>query len=94
LKQLDKYSLNCINENNTSNLINTIKKSNNDPKYFSVKLPKITKLIELLMEHFRRRIAGGTSTRAIVFTEYRVTVSEIVESLECIPGKKAVKWLY
>lgn len=90
IRELDKYSLNCVNEKNTSKLINTIQKSIKDPKYLSNKLPKINKLSKLLIEHFLRRIAGGTSTRAIVFTELRISVNEIVAALNIFPGKESV----
>ncbi|ETP49934.1 hypothetical protein F442_04642 [Phytophthora nicotianae P10297] len=43
--------------------------------------PKLVKLREVLLEHFQRHAAGGSSTRAIVFTQYRASVSEIVALL-------------
>ncbi|MBN2207900.1 MAG: hypothetical protein JW759_01180 [Candidatus Coatesbacteria bacterium] len=39
---------------------------------------KLIKLREVLEEHFCRHAGGGSSTRAIVFTQYRSSVSEIV----------------
>ncbi|CAI5710062.1 unnamed protein product [Hyaloperonospora brassicae] len=43
--------------------------------------PKLIKLREVLLEHFKRRAAGRSNTRAIVFTQYRASVSEIVALL-------------
>ncbi|CAH0474759.1 unnamed protein product [Peronospora belbahrii] len=43
--------------------------------------PKLVKLREVLLEHFQRHAAGKSSTRAIVFTQYRASVSEIVALL-------------
>ncbi|KAF4137151.1 PHD-zinc-finger like domain [Phytophthora infestans] len=43
--------------------------------------PKLVKLRQVLLEHFQRHSAGGSSTRAIVFTQYRASVSEIVALL-------------
>uniref|UniRef100_A0AAV1U9C1 Fanconi anemia group M protein n=1 Tax=Peronospora matthiolae TaxID=2874970 RepID=A0AAV1U9C1_9STRA len=43
--------------------------------------PKLIKLREVLLEHFKRRAAGKSNTRAIVFTQYRASVSEIVALL-------------
>ncbi|GMF13393.1 unnamed protein product [Phytophthora lilii] len=43
--------------------------------------PKLVKLREVLLEHFERHAAGESSTRAIVFTQYRASVSEIVTLL-------------
>lgn len=40
--------------------------------------PKLLKLREVLHEHFQRHATGGSSTRAIVFTQYRTSVNEIV----------------
>lgn len=43
--------------------------------------PKLGKLKEVLAEHFTRYQNSGTSTRAIVFTQYRSSVNEIVGML-------------
>lgn len=43
--------------------------------------PKLVKLREVLLEHFQRHAVGKSSTRAIVFTQYRASVSEIVALL-------------
>jgi fanconi anemia group M protein len=43
--------------------------------------PKLTKLREILIEHFERADACSTSSRAIVFSQFRDSVSEIVEIL-------------
>ncbi|KAG7386860.1 hypothetical protein PHYPSEUDO_015170 [Phytophthora pseudosyringae] len=43
--------------------------------------PKLVKLREVLLEHFQRHAAAESSTRAIVFTQYRASVSEIVALL-------------
>lgn len=43
--------------------------------------PKLLKLREVLHEHFTRHSTGSSSTRAIVFTQYRTSVTEIVSLL-------------
>lgn len=43
--------------------------------------PKLSKLDEILTEHFERARACGESSRAIVFSQWRESVSEIVEVL-------------
>lgn len=44
--------------------------------------PKLMKLVEILIEHFKRAEAtSNPSTRAIVFSQYRESVSEIVSVL-------------
>ncbi|OQR92174.1 DEAD/DEAH box RNA helicase [Achlya hypogyna] len=43
--------------------------------------PKLIQLQNVLQEHFTRHSNGGSSTRAIVFTQYRESVSEIVALL-------------
>ena len=47
----------------------------------SARHPKLQKLVELLSDHFQRAKTAGRSTRAIVFTQYRDSVGEIVELL-------------
>lgn len=44
--------------------------------------PKLLKLREVLHEHFQRHSTGSSSTRAIVFTQYRTSVTEIVGLLD------------
>ena len=44
--------------------------------------PKFIKLVEVLVEHFERKKAVGESSRAIVFSQLRDSVSEINEMLE------------
>jgi ERCC4-related helicase len=44
--------------------------------------PKLKKIAELLTEHFERAKATGKSSRAIVFSQFRDSVSEIVELLK------------
>lgn len=44
--------------------------------------PKLAKLCEVLHEHFQRHASGNSSTRAIVFTQFRTSVVEIVKLLE------------
>lgn len=44
--------------------------------------PKLAKLCEVLHEHFQRHASGNSSTRAIVFTQFRTSVAEIVKLLE------------
>ncbi len=48
----------------------------------SVSHPKLAKLRDVLTEHFHRYTAGGQSTRAIVFSQFRSSVDEIVSFLE------------
>lgn len=48
----------------------------------SISHPKLLKLREVLHEHFTRHATGQSSTRAIVFTQYRTSVTEIVGLLE------------
>jgi ERCC4-related helicase len=43
--------------------------------------PKLTKLVEVLTEHFERARVSDCSSRAIVFSQFRDSVSEIVEVL-------------
>jgi ERCC4-related helicase len=45
--------------------------------------PKLVKLKEVLVEHFDRHNAGGSSTRAIVFTQYRHSVEEVSSDSMC-----------
>ncbi|TDH65301.1 hypothetical protein CCR75_008546 [Bremia lactucae] len=52
-----------------------------DSLYSTVSHPKLLKLREVLLEHFQRHDAGASSTRAIVFTQFRASVSEIVALL-------------
>jgi Fanconi anemia group M protein len=48
--------------------------------------PKIMKLREILTEHFERDRAIGKSSRSIVFSQFRDSVSEIVSTLQaCSP---------
>lgn len=44
--------------------------------------PKLSKLREILMEHFERARATEKSSRAIVFSQFRDSVSEIVDLLK------------
>jgi len=44
--------------------------------------PKLNKLVEILLEHFERKKACGHSSRAIVFSQFRDSVSEIVNVLK------------
>jgi ERCC4-related helicase len=47
--------------------------------------PKLVKLKEVLVEHFDRHNAGDSSTRAIVFTQYRHSVEEVsLDSLQLL----------
>ncbi len=48
----------------------------------SISHPKLTKLRDVLREHFQRLAAGTKSTRAIVFSQFRSSVDEIVSFLE------------
>lgn len=43
--------------------------------------PKLEKLKEYLLDHFRRNNAAGRDTRVIVFAEYRSSVQEILNYL-------------
>jgi fanconi anemia group M protein len=52
--------------------------------------PKLSKLKEILREHFERSRACGNSSRAIVFSQFRDSVSEIVDVLDdCKPTIRA-----
>ena len=53
--------------------------------------PKITKLIEILKDHFQRANAAGKPTRAIVFTQWRNSVAEIVSALEYSDDTNIIK---
>lgn len=46
--------------------------------------PKLSKLREILTEHFERARACGTSSRAIVFSQFRDSVTEIVDVLRTL----------
>ena len=48
--------------------------------------PKLTKLIDILTEHFARNNCAGKSTRAIVFSHFRDSVQEIVGVLGSVDG--------
>jgi Fanconi anemia group M protein len=51
--------------------------------------PKLQKLMEILMEHFERARATSKSSRAIVFSQFRDSVSEIVSIL--VPSKPLIR---
>ena len=56
--------------------------------------PKLMKLREILAEHFTRHSVVESSTRAIVFTQFRDSVSEIIELLKALsPLIKATKFV-
>lgn len=44
--------------------------------------PKLTKLREIILEHFQRAQGEGTETRVMIFSQYRDSVYEIVALLE------------
>lgn len=46
--------------------------------------PKMIKLIEIVKEHFQRMNKGNTDTRIIIFTQYRDSVSEIINAIEVL----------
>ena len=46
--------------------------------------PKLSKLREILNEHFERAKAVGNSSRAIVFSQFRDSVAEIVDLLSSL----------
>ncbi len=48
----------------------------------SISHPKLAKLRDILTEHFQRHAAGKQSTRAIVFSQFRSSVDEIVSFLD------------
>ncbi|KAL3938675.1 MAG: hypothetical protein SGBAC_006466, partial [Bacillariaceae sp.] len=56
-------------------------KTGSDPSVESFN-PKLQKLVVLLNEHFARAKAAEKSSRAIVFSQFRDSVSEIVEQLK------------
>ncbi|CAK4704162.1 unnamed protein product [Aphanomyces euteiches] len=53
--------------------------------------PKLVQLQQVLSEHFNRHVQGGSSTRSIVFTQYRESVSEIVALLSSMEPLIKVK---
>lgn len=56
--------------------------------------PKLMKLREVLVEHFTRHSAAESSTRAIVFTQFRDSVSEIIELFKALePLIKATRFV-
>lgn len=56
--------------------------------------PKLSKLKEILMEHFNRANAAQTSSRVIVFCLYRDSVLEILSVLESLrPIVMATKFI-
>ena len=55
--------------------------SKNTPKDMKINNPKLHKLDEILREHFHRARACGESSRAIVFSQLRDSVEEIVNVL-------------
>jgi len=59
----------------------------------SARHPKLVKLVEVLTDHFSRAKAAGRSTRAIVFTQYRDSVGEIVSLLGSTPLVKAASFV-
>eukprot|EP01084_Bolivina_argentea_P288412 495011_1 len=48
----------------------------------SISHPKLAKLRDVLTEHFQRYAAGKQSTRAIVFSQFRSSVDEIISFLD------------
>ncbi|CAM9259423.1 unnamed protein product, partial [Choristocarpus tenellus] len=62
-------------------LMTLLRQTTKDMSGVSIKHPKLIKLKEVLREHFARHKAGGSSTRAIVFTQFRDSVEEITEFL-------------
>lgn len=58
-----------------------------DPKYLEKRQPKLTKLKEILADHFGRHGRAGSSTRALVFTQLRSTVHEIKTEISEVHGK-------
>lgn len=57
------------------------KLENPTPEQLKVNNPKLSKLDEILNEHFQRSRALGNSSRAIVFSQWRDSVEEIVHVL-------------
>ncbi|KAF0700409.1 Aste57867_9069 [Aphanomyces stellatus] len=53
--------------------------------------PKLVQLQQVLSEHFSRHQQGGSSTRSIVFTQYRESVNEIVTLLSTMAPLIKVK---
>lgn len=54
----------------------------------AIRHPKLQRLVEVLVDHFNRAAAAGRSTRAIVFTQFRGSVHEI---LLCLKEHKAIQ---
>lgn len=57
-----------------------------DPKYLEKRQPKLSKLKEILSDHFARHGRAGSSTRALVFSQLRSTVHEIKTEIGEVPG--------
>lgn len=55
--------------------------SQSSPEDLTFNNPKYSKLVEVLVEHFERKQAIGESTRAIVFSQWRESVTGIVAML-------------
>ena len=66
--------------------VDLIQRSCTDPKYLEKRQPKLTKLKEILSDHFNRHAKVGSSTRALVFTQLRSTVHEIKTEISEVPG--------
>lgn len=64
-----------------------------DASNLKVNNPKLQKLCEVLTVHFERQKALGKSTRAIVFSQLRKSVTEIVSVLSCEPILKPRKFV-
>ena len=82
----DRSMNSAVNNQKFIRLISVLVKANEDNLYLEKRQPKIAKLREVLSEHFSRHLRAGSSTRALVFSQLRVTVNEIVAELSGMPG--------
>ena len=63
-------------------LVHLIEKNQNSPEKTSANHPKLNKLSSILIEHFERHEQGNKSnTKVIVFSQFRSSVTEILNTL-------------
>jgi len=66
--------------------IQILRKSCSDGSYLERREPKLSKLKEILCEHFHRHEAAAVSTRVLVFANLRAVVHEIKSELNEVRG--------
>eukprot|EP01038_Epipyxis_sp_PR26KG_P015145 gene15145-20398_t len=80
--------MSAINNFKFTKLLSVLEKAKEDNLYIE-RQPKIAKLQQVLIQHFERHHRAGSSTRALVFSQLRVTVNEIKAELAGLPGIRA-----